>query len=101
MKIKGIQFVTDASGKKTAVLIDLRKHGNLWEDFYDCLVALSRKQENRESMTSVKKRLQKSFCSPGGFSRFVGKNTGVSRRRICDIISNEILVNGTGLNEVL
>ena len=29
----GIQFVTDEKGRKVAVLIDLKKHKALWEDF--------------------------------------------------------------------
>ena len=27
-------------GEKTAVLINLQEHGELWEDFYDCLLAV-------------------------------------------------------------
>lgn len=57
--MKGIQFVTDDLGKKTAVLIDLKKHGEIWEDFYDYLLARSRKQEPRETLASVKERLRK------------------------------------------
>ena len=34
----GIQFVTDAKGRKTGVLIDLKKHSAIWEDFWDGLV---------------------------------------------------------------
>jgi hypothetical protein len=41
----GIQFVTDAKGRKTGVLIDLKKHGAIWEDFWDDLVAESRRKE--------------------------------------------------------
>ncbi|HXT36290.1 MAG TPA: hypothetical protein VN837_12000 [Chloroflexota bacterium] len=41
----GIQFVTDEKGRKTAVLIDLKKHGQVWEDFYDVLVSQSRRDE--------------------------------------------------------
>ena len=37
--MSGIQFVVDAKGAKTAVVIDLKKFGGLWEDFYDTLVA--------------------------------------------------------------
>lgn len=55
----GIQFVTDERGTKTAVLIDLKKHGELWEDFYDALVARQRAHEPRESFESVKRRLRK------------------------------------------
>ena len=32
--MKGIQYVVDDSGEKTAVVIDLREYGELWEDFY-------------------------------------------------------------------
>ena len=41
----GIQFVTDHKGRKTAVLIDLKKYGALWEDFWDGLVSESRRNE--------------------------------------------------------
>ncbi len=57
--MKGIQFVTDEAGKKTAVQIDLKEYGVLWEDFYDSLIAESRANEPRETLESVKKRLQK------------------------------------------
>ncbi|QTA90634.1 hypothetical protein [Desulfonema magnum] len=56
--MKGIQFLVDDKGEKTAVLIDLREHGRLWEDFYDALIARSRSNEPRESLESVRKRLK-------------------------------------------
>ena len=37
----GIKFVTDEKGQKVAVQIDLKKLGDLWEDFYDNLIACS------------------------------------------------------------
>jgi hypothetical protein len=40
----GIQFVTDGKGRKTAVLIDLKKHKAIWEDFWDGLVSESRRK---------------------------------------------------------
>ncbi len=43
--MKGIQFVVDDGGNKKAVLIDLAEWGEAWEDVYDILVALSRKNE--------------------------------------------------------
>lgn len=55
--LKGIQFVVDESGEKTAVQIDLKKYGDLWEDFYDTLVAASRADEPRETLEEVKQRL--------------------------------------------
>jgi hypothetical protein len=43
----GIQFVSDDKGRKTAVLIDLKKHRPLWEDFWDALVSELRRKEKR------------------------------------------------------
>lgn len=43
--IEGVQFVVDATGKKTAVIINLEKWGELWEDVYDILVSESRRGE--------------------------------------------------------
>jgi len=50
--------VTDERGRKKAVMIDLKKHGRLWEDVYDAWVCESRKKEPRESLESVKARLK-------------------------------------------
>jgi hypothetical protein len=41
----GIQFVTDANGRKIAIQIDLKKHGALLEEFWDGLVSESRRKE--------------------------------------------------------
>jgi hypothetical protein len=57
--MRGIQYITDDRGKKRAVVIDLESYGELWEDFYDSLVARKRASEPRESLESVKKRLRK------------------------------------------
>jgi hypothetical protein len=45
LPVTGIQFVTDEKGRKTAVLIDLKKHNAIWEDFWDGLVSESRRKE--------------------------------------------------------
>jgi hypothetical protein len=57
--MQGISYVTNEQGKRVAVVIDLRKYGELWEDFYDSLTAKKRKSEPRESLESVKKLLKK------------------------------------------
>jgi hypothetical protein len=41
----GIQFIIDEKGRKTGVVIDLKKHRAVWEDFWDSLVADSRRKE--------------------------------------------------------
>ena len=57
--VKGIQFLVNERGEKTAVVIDLRKNAELWEDFYDRALADSREREPRESLESVKAHLQR------------------------------------------
>lgn len=55
----GINFVINDKGKKSAVVIDLKKHGKLWEDFYDALKVKQRKNEPRETLQMVKARFNK------------------------------------------
>ena len=55
--VSGIRFVVDEHGDKTAVQIDLKEHGDLWEDFYDALLAQERANEPRESLEEVRLRL--------------------------------------------
>ncbi|HEX8163881.1 MAG TPA: hypothetical protein VF538_18575 [Pyrinomonadaceae bacterium] len=57
--MEGIQYVTDDEGRKTAVLIDLKKFGELWEDFYDALLARERADEPRESLKVVREKLRR------------------------------------------
>ena len=56
--MSGIAFMVDERGRKTAAVIDLRRHGRAWEDFYDLLQAEARAHEPRESLESVKRRLK-------------------------------------------
>ncbi len=57
--MRGVRYLVDENGRKTAVLIDLKRHGDLWEDFYDRAVADARKDESRESIDAVRKRITK------------------------------------------
>jgi hypothetical protein len=57
--MKGVQFVIDERGQKTAVVIDLRRHAKVWEDFFDVAVAKGRQDEPRESLANVKRRLRR------------------------------------------
>ena len=50
----GIQFITDAKGRKTAAVIDLKRHSALWEDIEDVLVSRSRRHEKRIPLEKVK-----------------------------------------------
>jgi len=55
--MEGIQFVTNDKGKKVAVLIDLERYGELWEDIHDQLVADSRAHEKSIPFEVVTSRL--------------------------------------------
>jgi hypothetical protein len=55
--MKGVEFVIDEAGKKKAVLIDLKKHRELWEDFFDTALLKQRKCDPRESLEDVKKKV--------------------------------------------
>ena len=55
--MRGVQYLVDDRGARRAVVIDLKKQGELWEDFYDRFVAESRRDEPRESLEAVKAKL--------------------------------------------
>ena len=57
--MNGIQFLTDDKGKRTAAVIDLKKHKELWEDIEDVLVSQSRRHEKRIPFEKVKTGLIK------------------------------------------
>jgi hypothetical protein len=57
--MEGVQFIVNSQGKKTGVLINLRKYGALWEDIYDNLLAEKRRYEPRETLESVRARLKR------------------------------------------
>ena len=56
----GIQFITDEKGCRTAAILDLKKHKELWEDIEDVLVSRSRRPEKRIPLEEVKADLIKS-----------------------------------------
>lgn len=55
----GIRYVIDERGEKTAVQIDLKVYGELWEDVYDSILAQERRGEPRESLDEVKEHLRR------------------------------------------
>jgi hypothetical protein len=57
--MKGVEYFFDKDGEPKAVLIDLRKNGELWEDFQDILVAEQRRNEPRIPLEKVKADLQR------------------------------------------
>jgi hypothetical protein len=57
--MKGVEYFFDKDGEPKAVLIDLKKNGELWEDFQDLLVAEQRRHEPRIPFEQVKADLER------------------------------------------
>ena len=65
--MQGIHFVTDETGKRTAVLISLEELGEAWEDIYDILVSRARRREptvSWEELRAEMVREQSSYDRP-------------------------------------
>ena len=56
--MKGISFLTDENGQKTAVVIDIQTYGDELEDFLDGLEAESRQGEPKEDFNAVVERIR-------------------------------------------
>ena len=63
--MRGIQFLVNEDGEKTAVLLDLQEWGDLWEDVYDVLVARSRAEEETVSWSDLEAELDQENLSNG------------------------------------
>ena len=59
VEMPGVEFLVNDRGQRRAVLIDLKKHGALWEDLYDAYLAHARRREPRESLAQVKRLLNR------------------------------------------
>lgn len=55
--LRGVKYLRDAKGRRTAVVIDLRRNRALWEDFADVATARARASEPKESLAAVRVRL--------------------------------------------
>lgn len=57
--IRGVKFLFDEHGQRTAVMIDLRQGRGFWEDILDVATAKSREREPSEKWAAVRDRLAK------------------------------------------
>ena len=53
------QFVVDGNGKKTGVILPLKRYQKVMEDLHDLAVAAERRTEEPISLEEIKKRLRK------------------------------------------
>ncbi|MGA0558629.1 hypothetical protein ACO2Q8_18350 [Larkinella sp. VNQ87] len=58
--MKGISYLTNDQGQRTAVVIDLQTYGEELEDFLDGLAAEERRDEPTEDFQTVVSRVLKS-----------------------------------------
>lgn len=52
--MEGLSYIVDDRGRKRAVVVDLERHGDLWEDVYDAMIAEAREGEERLDWESVR-----------------------------------------------
>ena len=53
------QFVVDAKGKKTSVILSLKRYQRLIEDLHDLAVVAERRSENPIPLDEMRRRLKK------------------------------------------
>jgi hypothetical protein len=53
------QFIVNAKGKKTGVVLSLRQYRKLMEDLHDLAVVAERRTEKPITLEEMKRRLQK------------------------------------------
>jgi hypothetical protein len=53
------QFVIDAKGKKTGVILSLRRYQKLMEDLHDLAIVVERRFEEPIPLEEMKRRLRK------------------------------------------
>ena len=57
--MKGVEYYYDEQGEPIAVLIDLKKNPEVWEDFRDLMILEKRRNAPRESAAEVREKLLK------------------------------------------
>lgn len=72
--MKGIQYVVDERGNKSAVLIDLSQWDDLWEDMYDVMVSQARRDETQVPWEELKTEME-ADARPCIVNRQVGRRT--------------------------
>jgi hypothetical protein len=55
--MEGVRYLTDESGKRVAVQLDLEIYGELLEDFFDVLTAEDRQDEETITLDELRKQL--------------------------------------------
>ncbi len=57
--MRGVKYLYNARGRKTAVLIDLEESGDVWADLLNVALAQERAAEPSSRWSSVRRRLER------------------------------------------
>ena len=58
------QFIVNAAGRKTGVLLSIKQYEKLLEDLHDLAVIAARREEEPMPLEEVKRRLQQDGLEP-------------------------------------
>jgi len=56
------QYVVDAKGIKTAVILPVKQYEQLMEDLHDLVIVAERREEAPISLEEMKRRLKETVC---------------------------------------
>jgi len=59
MKVLADQFVVDAKGRRTAVIVTAKRYEQIMEDLHDLAVVAERRNEGTISLDEMKRRLKR------------------------------------------
>ncbi len=65
METEQEQFVEDAKGKKTAVILSVERYEQLMEDLHDLAIVAERRNEKLVTLEEMKRRLKRDGDSSG------------------------------------
>ncbi|GEM_PF-511289 len=57
-KMKGVKYIVNEDGEKKAVVIDLKRYRNVWEQFYDVMISIERENEETISWDTLQAELR-------------------------------------------
>jgi hypothetical protein len=69
MKLSSEQFIINAKGRKTGVILSYQQYQQLLEDLQDLAVVAERRHEETITLTELKKRLSVSGMSEAKFPK--------------------------------
>ena len=80
--IRGVKYLYNELGERTAVLIDLRQGRGLWEGILDVATARLREHEPSESWATLRGRLEKTGRQKSERERIESASPAIGRGEI-------------------